>query len=83
MITWKELIRLTYVESHDKGLLMEKLLYSMLRLFNQMISQQHITARLYQAEKEEDSSAIQKLLEQRSDQLSRKLKEANLKIKEL
>lgn len=45
---WKQLIRLTYIESYEKGILFEKILYSMLRLFSNIIEQEHINAKEYQ-----------------------------------
>lgn len=41
MCAIKEVIRLTYIESAEKGLILEKICWSMIRLFQELITEQH------------------------------------------
>lgn len=69
---WKEIIRLTYIESEEKGLIVEKMWYSMLRLFWGLISEQQALARSYQKESEAEHEQIKKLMEHRMEELNRR-----------
>lgn len=58
LCAWKEMIRLFYIESAEKALLVEKLFYSMIRLFGGMISQQQDMFRQWKRERSADTDSL-------------------------
>lgn len=72
MCVWKEIIRLTYIEAEEKGLIVEKMFYSLLRLFSGLISKQQELCRSYEKSIVVENSDIRKMMEDRMENLNKK-----------